>query len=411
MKFSYSGYNIKAQKVNGVISAEDPARARASLRDMNIRPIKLKALEGGVSAGGGGAQESPLSFSFLSSPKPKLDNFTAFIRQFAVMQSAGIPIVQTLKTLGSEQENGRFGSVLKDLARRIEGGSSLIDSVRAYPEVFDRVFTNLVAAGEVSGALDKVLERLAIYYEKVSALHRKIKSAMSYPVIVLVLAVVITIGLMVFIVPKFKEIFGQDGRELPASTAIVMDISNFFVNNFMLIMLGNFAVVFLIIFAFKNKEVKRMIDPFLLKIPIFGNLLRKSAIARFCRTLGTMVQSGVAIVDALNISAKVIGNYAIEVAVIETQKSIKEGNSIAMPLQKSKEFPAMAVSMISVGEQTGQIDLMCTKIAEFYEDEVDAALSAITSVIEPLMIVVVGVLVLAVIVPIYLPIFERVGDV
>ncbi len=409
MKFKYSGYDRAAKVVNGEFEASNEADARAKLRSLQVRPLKL--VGSGRSGGGPSAKSKSANIDIgallgANNPRPAIHEFTAFIRQLATMQGAGIPIVQSLGVLAEQVENKNFGKCLFRIQKMIEEGASLTDALRKYPDVFDKIFVNLIAAGEMSGSLEAILNRLSIYYEKVSSLRRKVKSAMTYPILTLVVTVVVIVILMMFVVPTFASMFASSGKALPGPTQLILDISNAFREYWYIVFGGIGAAVYGIIFSFKDESTRRKIDPLLLTLPIFGPLLMKIGIARFARTLGTMIQSGVPILDALEITSKVAGNYAIEGAIDKTRKSISQGNTIAGPLGAANVFPKMAVSMIAIGEQTGALDQMLTKVAEFYEDEVDAAVSSLTSILEPLMIVVVGVIVASVLIPMYLPIFK-----
>ena len=400
MKYKYSGVNRSGARLSGEIEAANAADAQKQLRQLQIRPIKLTVVKG---PGGFSLSE------FFNNPTPAPMEFTAFIRQLATMQGAGIPIVQALGVLADQAENLAFGKVLKQVQSQIEQGTGLTDALKKHPKVFDRIFLNLVAAGEVSGALDAVLNRLAIFYEKSAQLRRKIKGAMTYPMVIISLVFIVVFILLKFVVPTFAKMFTQGGKELPGPTQLVIDMSNFVGRNWIFIVIGIAGAIYGLIQTWSNEEARKVIDPYMMKIPLFGPLIQKVAIARFSRTLGTMIQSGVPIIDALEITARVAGNYAVEAVIKTTGKSISEGNSIARPLSSSGVFPKMAISMIAIGEQTGSLEQMLTKIAEFYEDEVDAAVGSLTSILEPLMIVIVGLVVAGVLIPMYLPIFKM-GD-
>lgn len=411
MKYRYTGYDNTARKVSGEIEANTESEARGRLRQQAVRATHLVALEGGKGkAGAAGGKPGDINFnfdlSFLSSPVPDLMEFTAFIRQLATMQGAGISIVQSLKVLSEQVENKGFGEVLAKVQKQIEEGGTLTDSLRKHPKVFDRIFINLIAAGEVSGSLDKVLQRLAIYYEKSASLRRKVKGAMTYPTLIVVMVVAILTIMLTFVVPTFAGMFAAGGKALPAPTQFLIDVSNFLRSNWPFLVAGLGGGAYGIYYAATNEDARKVIDPYLMKMPLFGDLLQKIGIARFARTFGTMIQSGVPILEALEITSRIAGNYAIESAIQQTRQSITQGNSIAAPLMATNVFPKMAVSMISIGEQTGALDQMLTKIAEFYEDEVDAKVSALTSILEPLMIVIVGIVVAGVLIPMYLPIFQ-----
>lgn len=407
MKYRYQGYDNTARKVSGEVEANSEAEARSKLRTQSVRPITLVASgDGGAKGGSAGGNSAGSLLAFMNSPTPDLMEFTAFIRQLATMQAAGISIVQSLKVLSDQVDNRGFGEVLTKVQKAIEEGGTLTESLKKHPKVFDRIFINLIAAGEVSGSLDKVLQRLAIYYEKSASLRRKVKGAMTYPVLIVVMVVVILTIMLTFVVPTFAEMFKSGGKALPASTQFLMDLSSY-IRGQWYVLVGAFAgAVYGIYFMFTNEGARRTIDPYLMKVPIFGDLVQKIGIARFSRTFGTMIQSGVPILEALEITGRIAGNYAIEDAIQQTRQSITQGNSIAAPLMATNVFPKMAVSMISIGEQTGALDQMLTKIAEFYEDEVDAKVSAMTSILEPLMIVIVGAVVAGVLIPMYLPIFQ-----
>jgi len=322
------------------------------------------------------------------------------------MQSSGIPILQALNILSEQAETPAFGKVLGTIHNKVQQGVSLTDALRAHTDVFDKIFINLVSAGELSGSLDTVLIRLATYYEKSAALRRKIISASTYPAVILVAVVVVLFVLLTFVVPTFAEMFASNGKALPGPTQTLLDISNTITENIYLVLfliVGTFA---LLISLFTNEKMKKEFDPIILQIPAFGPLVKKVGVARFARTLSTMIQSGVPIVEALEITSKVSGNSVIENAIRKTKAAIISGNSIAGPLEKSKVFPKMVVSMIAIGEQTGTLDTLLMKIAEFYEDEVDNAVASLVSVLEPLMIIIVGLIIGSVLIPLYLPILS-----
>lgn len=405
MIFRYQGYDRSAQKVAGEIEAVSEADARSRLRAQNIRPLKLVGENRSFSTPGASSFIDGLGLGFGNS-KPDVFQFTAFIRQFATMQSAGIPIVQSLSVLSEQVENRGFGKTLDGVKKLIEEGTTFADALRRYPKVFDRIFINLIAAGEMSGSLEQILARLAHYYEKSSSLRRKVKAALTYPMVIMCLVVVVITVLLIYVVPMFSSMFASNGKALPAATQVVLDISNFVRAHAIVLAVGVAGVVGGTIFIFSDENSRRQLDPMLMQIPIIGDLMKKIGIARFARTLGTMIQSGVPILDALDITGKVAGNYAIETAIMRTRQSISTGNSIAGPLEQARIFPRMAISMIAIGEQTGALDQMLNKVAEFYEDEVDNKIGSLTSLLEPLMMIIVGVVVAGVLIPMYLPIFK-----
>jgi type IV pilus assembly protein PilC len=420
MKFKYEGFNRQAQVVKGEIDAFDAQDAQQQLKQQFIRPRKLTLIKGGASETNtnsisrvtqSGNRSSGFSMEeIFENNKPNLAEFTAFIRQLATMQSSGIPLVQALTLLSEQSENRAFGGVLKAIVQRITEGTGFADALRQYPEIFDKIFVNLVAAGEVSGSLDAILLRMSLYYEKAASLRRRVKSAMTYPIVTLVLVVGVLIGMLLFVVPIFEGMFLSSKKSLPFATQLIVDLSKSFQNHIFFHLSALAATVGLIVYVFRNEEARRALDPFLIEMPVFGKIILKASLARFSRTLGTMLQAGVPFLDALDITARVSGNAVIETAVLKAKESIKEGQGLGATLSQSPIFPKMVVGMVTVGEQTGSLDQMLTKIAEFYEDEVDASVSSLASTIEPLMIIIVGCVVMAFLIPLYLPIFQ-IGDV
>lgn len=399
MRFKYVGYNLRGRKVQGRIEANSASEAKRELLGQKIRISKLRQMTKN-------AEVFDLQL-FGGSGKPKLGDFNAFIRQLANMQGAGMPLVQSLSILIKDCPNKKFGGVLLNVRGRIESGSTFAEALRAHPRVFDSIFINLIAAGEISGSMETVLLRLAVYYEKVLALKRKVQGAMMYPVIILVVMILVLFAMMMFVVPKFAEMFQEGNAKLPEITQMLLDASNFTRDQWHLMLLGLFGAGFFARFLYMNEETKKYIDRYLLMMPIFGDLLLKNSIARFSRTLGTLLQSGVSVLESLKMSSHVVGNFMIQAEVLKAYRAIKEGSTIAAPLAKSKYFPGMAVSMISVGESTGSLDTMLNKIAEYYEEEVEWSVQSITTLIEPIMIVVIGIVVLGLLVALYMPILER----
>jgi type IV pilus assembly protein PilC len=322
------------------------------------------------------------------------------------MIDAGLPLVQGLNILSEQMENKTFKGMLKQVTKDVEGGSTLADALNKHPKVFDALFVNLVAAGEVGGILDTILQRLAAYIEKAEKLKSKVKGALVYPIAVLIIGVLVMAVIMVFVIPVFQEMFSGLGKGLPALTQLVINMSNFTKGNI------HFMIGGLIVFIWGFRRYrgtssgKRVIDIVLLKMPIFGELIRKVAVARFTRTLATMISSGVPILDALEITAKTAGNAVVEEVIYEARTSIAEGQTIADPLTESDIFPGMVTQMISVGESTGALDAMLEKIANFYDDEVDATVSALTALMEPLMMMFLAGALGPIIIAMYLPIFQ-----
>jgi type IV pilus assembly protein PilC len=329
-----------------------------------------------------------------------------FTRQFSVMLDAGLPLVQCLEILGEQEENRTFQTVIQQVRSDVEAGASLADSMRKHPKVFDGLYTNMVAAGESGGILDIILQRLSVYIEKAVKLNSQVKSALIYPVSIIVIAALVVFIILWKVIPVFAQLFAGLGGEMPLLTRIVISASNFVADYFWLIAL---VVIFAIVAVKKWHDTphgRRILDTALLRIPVIGMLLRKIAVARFCRTLGTLTASGVPILDGLEITAKTAGNAVIEDAVMAVRKSVEEGKTISEPLAQTKVFPSMVVQMINVGEQTGALDQMLSKIADFYEEEVDTAVAGLMKLIEPVMITVLGAVIGTIVAAMYLPLYS-----
>jgi len=329
-----------------------------------------------------------------------------FTRQFSVMLDAGLPLVQCLEILGSQEENRTFQAIINQVRTDVESGSSLADAMRKHPKAFDNLFTNMVAAGESGGILDIILQRLSTYIEKAVKLKSQVKSALIYPVSIIVIAALVVYIILWKVIPVFAQLFAGMGGEMPALTRMVISASNF---------VGSYSpfIVMIVVFGgvalnrwHNTPHGKRFLDGLLLRIPVIGMLLRKIAVARFCRTLGTLTASGVPILDGLEITAKTAGNAIIEDAVMAVRKSVEEGKSVSEPLAQTKVFPSMVVQMINVGEQTGALDQMLSKIADFYEDEVDTAVAGLMKLIEPVMITVLGAIIGTIVAAMYLPLYS-----
>jgi len=395
--FLWEGKDRTGAPKKGEIEAENEAVVRQQLRSKRVTPTRIRLKPKGLFAGGigGGARQQKIT--------PK--DVVIFTRQFATMIDAGLPLVQGLEILGSQQTNKSLKQVIINIKETVESGSTFADALRKHPKVFDELYVNLVAAGEVGGILDTILNRLSIYMEKIQALKRKVKGAMLYPIIVMVVAVVVIAVLLIFVIPIFQKMFAEFGKELPAFTQMVINLSNW---------LRTWIIPLLVLFGVAGYALKRfyatqrgraLMDDLALKSPVFGDLIRKVAVARFTRTLGTMISSGVPILDGMDIVARTAGNRTIQTAIEKTRKSISEGKNIAEPLAESGVFPPMVVQMISVGESTGALDAMLSKIADFYDEEVDAAVEALTSLLEPMLMVFLGGTIGALVVAMYLPIF------
>ena len=356
-------------------------------------------------------REKEKSISLTLGSGVKTRDIVIFTRQFATMINAGLPLVQCLEILAEQTDNERLRKTISEVLYDVESGNTLADSLGKHPKVFTRLYVNMVAAGEAGGILDTILLRLATFLEKADALARKIKGAMIYPVVILLVAVSAVAILLIFVIPTFQQMFASAGVPLPLPTQIVIAMSAFLQGYWWAVLAGGAGGAFALRQYYKTDAGERLIDGSLLKFPILGDMLRKAAVARFTRTLGTLVSSGVSILEGLEITAKTAGNRVIHDAVMGSRSSIAGGETISKPLKESGVFPPMVVQMINVGEQTGGLDEMLTKIADFYDEEVDAAVSNLLSALEPVMIVVLGVVVGGMIVAMYLPIFDMISAV
>jgi type IV pilus assembly protein PilC len=396
--YSYSARNLTGALQQGEIELPTRQEVVGYLRRQKLIPVKIEEKK---SAG--------LSLSIGSGIKTR--DIVIFTRQFATMINAGLPLVQSLDILATQTENKAFAKVIQQVQRDVEAGNTLADALRNHPKVFSDLFVNMVAAGEVGGILDVILLRLATFLEKADALNRKIKGAMVYPAVITLVAIGAVATLLIFVIPTFQQMFESAGVALPGPTQFVIGLSAFLQSYWLYILVGMGLVVFALRSVYRTDNGRLSIDRLLLRAPIFGNLLRKTAVARFTRTLGTLVSSGVSILEGLEITARTAGNRVIHDAVMESRASIAGGETIAEPLKRSGVFPPMVVQMINVGEQTGGLDEMLTKIADFYDDEVDQAVEALLSAMEPVMIVFLGGIVGGMIVAMYLPIFDMISAV
>lgn len=383
----------------GTMEAENADLVQSRLRSQKLNPVKVK--------------KKPRAINIqIGSPVSERD-LVVFTRQFATMIDAGLPLVQCLEILSSQGENKVFRDILRDVKGSVEQGATFSDSLARHPKVFDSLFVNLVAAGEMGGILDTILQRLASYIEKRSKLKRQVRSAMVYPTGVLVVAIGVVTLMMAWVIPSFQEMFKDFGGEdqLPALTKLVISISEGFLTMGPYMLLGAIAAGAGLTYSYRTKGGKRFWHRLLLTTPIMGPVMRKIAVARFTRTLGTLLSSGVPILDAMTIVGRSAGNVVVEQAITDTADKVREGRTMAEPLMETGVFPPMVVQMIGVGEQTGALDTMLNKIADFYEDEVDAAVAGLTSLLEPLMMVVIGGIVGFILIAMYMPIFEIAGKV
>jgi type IV pilus assembly protein PilC len=384
----------KGRKLKGEIDAATEAIALSQLKKRNFTVKKLKLKPKDI-------------FENISFLKPKVTNkdLVVFTRQFSTMIDAGLPLVQGLTILAEQSENPTFKAILKEITKDVEGGSTLAEAMKKHPKIFDSLFVNLVAAGEVGGILDTILRRLAQFIEKAERLKSQIKGAMTYPIVVMSIAIIVIGVILVFVIPVFEDMFKSFGSALPTPTQIVVNMSRFMKGNIHWIIIALIALGYGLKRYRNTAGGRKQTDSLFLKLPIFGNLLKKTAVARFTRTLGTMISSGVPILDALEIVAKTAGNVVIEEIIYEVRGSIAEGQTIAEPLSENDIFPGMVIQMIAVGEATGALDSMLEKIADFYDEEVDAAVGALTSMLEPLLMVFLGGSIGGLVIAMYLPIF------
>jgi type IV pilus assembly protein PilC len=393
--YKWEGKTAKGAVKKGEMEAPGEAAIRIHLRQQNIIPTKISSK----------GKEIRISLPFLKQ-KVNQRSVAVFTRQLATMIDAGLPLVQSLEILSSQQDNKVFKNVIRQIKEDVEGGSTFAGALTKHPSVFNELYTNLVVAGEEGGILDNILNRLASYIEKAEALKKKVKSALVYPSTIIGVAVIVVMILMIFVIPVFESMFKSAGQSLPLPTLIVLTISKM-IKKYVLIFIPAFVfLIYLFKKYYQTKNGRAVVDSLLLKLPVFGPLLKKIAVARFSRTLGTLVSSGVPILDGLTIVSRTAGNRTIETAILSARASIREGETIAEPLGRSGIFPPMVIQMIAVGESTGALDSMLSKIAEFYEEEVDVAVANLTSLLEPLLMIFLGVVIGGVVIAMYLPIFN-----
>ncbi len=397
-KFVWEGKTRTGESRKGEMEAENPESLTNRLRQQDITVTKVKKKRG------------ELSLVIGAPVKPK--ELVVFTRQFATMIDAGLPLVQCLTILADTSDNKAFQKILSDVRTSVESGATFSNALARHPKVFNPLFVNLVAAGEAGGILDTIMNRLAVHIEKMVKLKRRIKSAMTYPVAVLVIAIAIIVLMLWKVIPTFQRMFTDfGGGSLPRPTAILISLSEGFISNGHWFALFLFAFIALIIFLVKWKKSRYYVDKALLYMPVLGPTIQKTVVARFTRTMGTLLASGVPILDSLTIVARTAGNMVVEEAILFIKDRLAEGQSMAPPLMETGVFPPMVAQMIGVGEQTGALDAMLNKIADFYDDEVDVAVENLTSLLEPIMMSVLGVVVGGVIVAMYLPVFEMAGNI
>jgi len=401
--FAFSGRTRGGEAVTGERAGDTMDAVVAALRREQILVTRIQPAK----ARDEGAAKAGLFARRGKKVSPK--SLAVFTRQFSVMIDAGLPLVQCLDILGNQEEDKNFAAVILQTRADVEGGASLADAMRKHPKTFDPLFTNMIAAGEAGGILDTILKRLAVYIEKAVKLKSQVKSAMVYPIAVILIAAVVVAVILWKVIPTFASLFSGLGAELPLPTRIVIAASNGLVQFGPFILLGLGVLVFAFRQYYATENGRRVVDGALLKMPVLGPILRKIAVARFCRTLSTLISSGVPILDGLDITSRTAGNAIVEDAIASTRKSIEGGDTISGPLKETNVFPSMVVQMIGVGEATGALDTMLGKIADFYEDEVDTAVAGMLTLLEPIMISFLGGIVGGIVISMYLPIFDLIS--
>jgi len=390
------GQPISGERIADTADAATMALRREQIMVTRITPAKAKSEPKKAKAG-------------VLSKKVKSKNLAIFTRQFSVMIDAGLPLVQCLDILGTQEEDRHFAAVILATRSDVESGASLADAMKRHPKTFDPLYTNMIAAGEAGGILDTILKRLATYIEKAVKLKGQVQSAMIYPVAVLVIAAGVVAVILWKVIPTFAALFQGLGADLPLPTRVVIALSNNFVRFFPILLFSLGAIAFVFRRYYSTYNGRRVVDRAMLKMPILGSILRKIAVARFCRTLSTLISSGVPILDGLEITARTAGNAVVEDAIMVTRKSIERGETVSAPLKETGVFPAMVTQMIGVGEATGALDTMLAKIADFYEEEVDTAVAGLLTLLEPVMISVLGIIVGGIVIAMYLPIFDLIS--
>lgn len=398
--FAYSGRTRGGQTVSGQRVADTIEAAVAALRSEQVFVTKIDAVK----------TRSRRAKKRRRGKAVPAKNLAIFTRQFSVMIDAGLPLVQCLEILGNQEEDKNFSQIILATRADVESGSGLADAMRKHPGAFDPLFTNMMAAGEAGGILDTILKRLAVYIEKNVKLKSQVKAAMTYPIAVVTIAAIVVGAILWKVIPTFADLFAGLGATLPLPTRIVIALSNSLVSYAPLLILVGVAITFAFRQFYATEKGRRIVDGTMLKMPVLGMILRKVAVARFCRTLSTLLGSGVPILEGLEITAKTAGNAIIEDAVMVTRAAIERGETVAGPLRETKVFPAMVTQMINVGEATGALDTMLGKVADFYEDEVDTAVAGMLTLMEPIMIAFLGVIVGGIVIAMYLPIFDLIGQ-
>lgn len=415
-RYKFTALDSKGKEVHGEIDADNQSAALARIREKQYFPTKVEELAGGAAAPARKAASKSAMQMEIKLPKflmggVKTKQLTTFTRQLSTLVNAGLPLMRALRVLQRQEKNVALKDAVSQMAENIESGSTFAEALAAHPKIFDRLFVNMVKAGEIGGVLDVVLSRLAEFQEKAEKIKGKVKSAMTYPIVVLIMALGILTFLMMFIVPKFADIFADlmGGKGMPMLTQFVMNASETMVTRFPVVLIVIVALVVIVKLLAKTEKGRVLLDQFKLHAPVFGTLISKNSISRFTRTLGTLMSAGVPVLQALNIVKETVGNEVISRAVATIHDAVKEGENMAPPIASSKVFPPMVVSMVEVGEETGALPDMLMKIADSYDDDVDNAVAAMTSIIEPLLIIFLAVVVGTIVIALFMPLVSIIG--
>lgn len=403
-KYQYQARSLNGKIQTGYIDAKDENDAKLRLRARQMMAMKVKV----VSQADAKSQDFGALGAFFA-PKVKTKDLQIFTRQFATLINSGIPIVDALKILSESTAEKLIKEATIQVKASIETGKKLSDALKQHPRVFDDLYCNMIKAGEEAGILDVILLRLSVYAEKNEKIKNQIKSAMTMPVVIVIAAAVVITGIIAFIIPKFQDLYKSSGKELPALTQILIDISDGLRNNWLTIIGVTFAGIYALIAFISSKEGKQALDKFIINAPVIGNVIQKASVARLSRTMSTLLSSGISMIDAIDIAGNTAGNYVIETALKSCKESVSIGRPFHLPLSRQKEIPQMVSQMVAIGEQTGSLDAMLARIADFYEDEVENAIRAMTSLIEPLLMIVLGGIIGFIMVAMYMPIFQM-GD-
>lgn len=385
--------------MKGELEAPNPEAVFAVLRERRIRPVPSRIREKGK-----GLEKEITIPGFAEKVKAK--DVSLFTRQFATMIDAGLPIVQCLDILSQQSESKLLRNTIRIIKQDVEGGATLAESLRKHPKIFDDLYVNMVSAGEMGGVLNTILNRIAVFIEKANKLKKKVKGAMIYPCSIIAVAIIVVAILLIFVIPVFADLYGSMGKALPAPTQITINISNWFVATWYYALFAITGIVAAVRFYYQTDHGRMNIDRLLLRLPVIGDLLRKVAVARFSQNMAILLSSGVPILDGLAITAKTAGNKVVEKAIIDSRVSISQGRTVADPLRESKIFPPMVCQMVAVGENTGGLDTMLKKVADLYEEEVDDAVANLTALMEPMIMIVLGVILGGLVISMYLPIFQ-----